>query len=240
MPSSDATKFVKTGPIWDSPPATRRRHVRRICKNLSQAYPVTRFGNPRDPLDDLIFILLSNRSTSTVSRRVYSDAKAAFPSWDGVLERSVRQLSAILRPVGLAKKRAEHIRGLLLAIRRMFGRCTLSALKRYSDAEAIQTLKSLPGVSDKVARCVLMYTLGREVLPVDVHMHRLAVRLGWTSRKRADQSHEELEALVPKALRYRLHVNAIQHGRAICRPTSPVCSLCLLADMCISAGRPSK
>ncbi len=33
----------------------------------------------------------------------------------------------------------------------------------------------------------MMYTLNAQVLPVDVHVHRVAGRLGWTKRKRADR-----------------------------------------------------
>ncbi|MGZ5450466.1 MAG: endonuclease III domain-containing protein [Thermoanaerobaculia bacterium] len=231
---------MKTGLVWLRSSTSRTQHVRRVCATLSRAYPRTRFGNPRDPLDDLIFIVLSNRSTPTVSARVYKELKSTFEAWGVVADASVRQISAVLRPVGLANIRAKQIRRLLREIRRRFGRCTLSPLTRYADAEALHLLTLLPGVSGKVARCVMMYTMSRSVLPVDVHMHRIAVRLGWTSRKRADQSHEELEALVPRELRYRLHVNAIQHGRAVCRPTNPVCSNCVLAAHCVTSGRSLK
>ena len=93
-------------------------------------------------------------------------------------------------------------------------------------------LITLPGVSDKVAKCVMMYTMGKQVLPVDAHVHRVTRRLGWTSRKRADQTHEELEALIRPEQRYNFHVNCIQHGRLICIPHTPICNICPVNQYC--------
>jgi endonuclease III len=47
-----------------------------------------------------------------------------------------------------------------------------------NDATAQSYLTSLPGVGLKTAKCILMYSLNREVLPVDTHVWRLSVRLG--------------------------------------------------------------
>jgi hypothetical protein len=89
------------------------------------------------------------------------------------------------------------------------------------------------GVSDKVARCVMMYTMEFEVLPVDAHVHRVARRLGWTNQERPEHSHEELEALVPPNLRYTFHVDCVAHGRELCRPIHPRCSPCALKLQCV-------
>lgn len=62
-------------------------------------------------------------------------------------------------------------------------------------------LVSLPGVSKKVAKCVLMYSLGRSVLPVDVRVHRVAARLGLPAKRRPDTSQDAIEGAVPEELR---------------------------------------
>src|SRR5262249_43991044 len=94
-------------------------------------------------------------------------------------------------------------------------------------------LAELPGVSDKVAKCVMMYTLGFDVLPVDVHVFRVASRLGWTSRCRADQCHDDLEALVQPKHRYAFHVDCICLGRAVCTPVHPDCPACPIRQYCV-------
>ena len=59
-------------------------------------------------------------------------------------------------------------------------------------------------MADKVSRCVMVYTMGFEVLPVDAHMHRVAKRLGWTKIDRPEKSHDELEALPWRSWTYML------------------------------------
>ena len=110
--------------------------------------------------------------------------------------------------------------------------CDLSYLASLETQAAQEYPVSIPGVSKKVAKCVLMYTMHGTVLPVDSHVHRVARRLGWTARKRADQCHEELESLVPPHRRYAFHVDCIEHGRAVCRPQKPNCQICTISGYC--------
>jgi len=222
----------KTGAIWNEPPRSRERIVRKVCETLRQTYGAPRFGNPSDPLEDLFYIILSNKTAPRTARSTYARLRKRFPRWEDILETPIGQLRVLLRPAGLSLVKSRHIRATLRAIKQKFGRCNLTPLKRWQPEEAEDFLTSLPGVSKKVAKCVMMYTLGMRVLPVDSHVHRVAVRLGWTNRKRADQSHEELEALVPPTLRNNFHVCCIAHGRKLCRPTKPLCHRCGIRRYC--------
>ena len=53
----------------------------------------------------------------------------------------------------------------------------LGVLDGMSDA-AQACLTGLPGVGPKTAACVLLFSLGRPLMPVDTHVHRVARRLG--------------------------------------------------------------
>ena len=101
-------------------------------------------------------------------------------------------------------------------------------------------LTKLPGVSTKVAYCVMMYTMDRQVLPVNVHVHRICRRLGWLDKKRADQSHEVLAALVPPQRRFAFHVDCLMLGRQVCTPSKPKHSDCILREYCEYAWRHDK
>lgn len=206
--------------------------VRSVCRRLEECYGRPRLGNPEDPIDDLIYVSLSNRTAPTVAARVYNELKARFSSWEDVLDGGEGKLAAALAPAGLGGIRCQYIASALRQIRDDFGDLDISALADWSPEAALQYLTKLPGVSGKVARCVMMYTLGHEVLPVDVHVHRIARRLGWTDRKRADQCHDELEALVLPDRRFAFHVDCVEHGRAICRPRIPDCTRCCIRRFC--------
>lgn len=230
MPAA-GPEFKRTGAIWHRRLDSRRRVVERVCVTLERTYGKPRLGNPTEPIDDLVFITVSNKTASATAASVFATLRRRFRRWDDLPAAPIRKVRRIMLPAGLARVKTQQLRAALRKIRRDFGRCDLSALRTASAVEAERYLTTLPGVSNKVAKCVMMYTLGFAVLPVDVHVHRVATRLGWTSRKRADQSHDELEALVPPALRYAFHVAAIAHGRQVCRPV-PECQVCPIADDC--------
>jgi endonuclease III len=224
--------FKKTGTIWRRPSSSRTQTVRRVCEILTRTYGTPRFGNPSDPLQDLLYVILSNKTAPQVSRETYARLRKQFPRWEDILEAPITKLQALLRPAGLSHVKSRQIRAALRAIRQRFGRRGLIPLKRWQPEEAEDFLTSLPGVSKKVAKCVMMYTLGMRVLPVDSHVHRVAVRLGWTNKKRADQCHEELEALIAPTLRKNFHVCCIAHGRKVCRPAKPLCHQCGIRRYC--------
>jgi endonuclease-3 len=206
--------------------------VRRVCEALEHSYGSPRLGNPRDPLDDLVYVILSNKTSAATAKNVFRQVKTRFPDWGDVLGTRIRALRSILKPAGLSAVKSRQIYRALRKISEDFGSCSLRALRKAQRKDVQDYLTSLPGVSEKVAKCIMIYTLGFEVLPVDVHVHRICTRLGWTVRKRADQCHEELEALVPSGRRFIFHVGCVAHGRTVCRPANPKCQSCVLSRYC--------
>jgi endonuclease-3 len=107
------------------------------------------------------------------------------------------------------------------------------SLDEMDNERAREYLKSLDGVGSKTASCVLLFALGREVFPVDTHVFRLTKRLGLLDEAVPfDRADEALEEFVPGGIRYDLHINLIQHGRGVCRPSRPRCRGCVLLDLC--------
>ena len=82
-----------------------------------------------------------------------------------------------------------------------------------------------------------MFALGRPVMPVDTHVHRVARRLGLIDQKlTAEQAHPVLTELAGPENVYAAHVNMVRHGRQICHARRPACGRCPLAGICPSAG----
>lgn len=222
----------KSGTIWSKSYQERTREVREVCEALERLYGKPRLGNPEDPLDDLLYIIISNKTGTKVAKRIYAQAKRRFPTWENLLSAPEGLLYSTLKPAGLATVKSKQIREAIRKIKDDFGEYSLASLARKSPKDIREYLISLSGVSDKVAKCVMLFTMDRNVLPVDSHVHRIAKRLGWTLRKRADQCHEELESLVPPKRRYAFHGDCIIHGRQVCRPTDPECEKCMIGDYC--------
>src|SRR5262249_29404408 len=100
-------------------------------------------------------------------------------------------------------------------------------------------LCSLPEISRKSAYCIMMYSFGRKVFPVDTHVGRTLARLGpyrELGLSLLGLDHKKLQAelagLVPPNLRYSLHVNLVAHGREICRAVRPLCDQCEVRNLC--------
>jgi endonuclease III len=230
---AEADKTVnRTGAIWGKPSRTRARLVQNVCRKLDRDYGESRLGNPKDPVDDLVYVVISNRTGPTTAERTFRRLKAAYPTWDRVLDSSIEKLRSELEPAGLSRVKSRQLCMALKKIKGDFGACNLRRLKGRCEETVHDYLTSLPGVSDKVAKCIMMFTMDAQVLPVDVHVHRIASRLGWTTRKRADQCHSELESLVPSKWRFGFHVGCILHGRRICRANEPLCDDCSLKTAC--------
>ena len=149
-------------------------------------------------------------------------------------KRSAVMLEQMLVPGGvLGRLKTRQLLGILESLREAFGRATLAPIARMTTDRAEKVLTKLPGVGRKVAKCVpACISLGRKVLPVDVHVHRVAGRLGFRVKKRPGYFLQgSSKTLLPPNLRYSFHVNAVAHGRAICLPRAPRCGICPISEM---------
>ena len=187
-----------------------------VTKVLRREYGSPRHNNKTDPLDELVFIVLSQMTTFRSYERVFERLKVAAPRWVDVLQMPTSQLKALIKDAGLSNQKAPRIKAMLKAITLDFGSPSLKRLGGMSTKAAEEYLISLPGVQRKTAKCVLMYSLKRKVLPVDTHTLRVSRRLGLTSEVAiGTRVHMSLEALFPSHLRYSYHVNALAHGRTV-------------------------
>lgn len=227
-----------TGPdvaATDRPPS--RAEVRRAHRRLEERFGPLEPPRRLDPLEELILTVLS-QNTSDVNRdRAYGALRARFPTWEALARGREEDVADAIRPGGLANTKAPRILAILAEIRRrQDGRLDLSWMHEAPDGEVAAYLTSLPGVGPKTAACVLAFSLDRPAIPVDTHVHRVALRLGYLPRRTGPAAaHRVLEALIPPPLRVPMHVGLIRLGRTICRPGRPLCERCPLQDLCPTA-----
>jgi len=184
-------------------------------------------------IDEIVATVLSQHTSDINSERAFAQLKELFPSWERVAAAPVGQVADAIRCGGIADQKARRIQQILAAIEDREGRINLDRLDDLDDAAVAAYLESLPGVGPKTAACVLTFALGRAAFPVDTHVHRMAVRLGWIPAKTtADQAHRLLGPRVPPDIRYDLHLALITHGRQVCRAQRPRCGDCVLRDLC--------
>ena len=212
---------------------------------------VATYGEPQnepdyDPLGGLVGTILSQHTSDINSERAYAQLIQTFQTWEEVRDAPTGAVADAIRSGGLANIKAPRIQDALhtLAVwqQAQGGTKALSdylfdELAKRTDEEAEQYLRSIPGVGPKTAACVLMFNLGRAVMPVDTHVWRTARRLGLIGPKvNADQAHAAFAKMTPPEWVYPLHVNLIRHGRQICHAQRPECTQCTLYAECAFVG----
>lgn len=219
-----------------SPEAHLRSFVRRVEVALRREYGDPQIAPARSLLGQLVETVLSQNTTDTNSSRAFRELRRRFSRWDDVLAAPTRAIVDAIRSAGLANTKAPRIQTILRRIQTGDGRLSLAHLRRMTNTEAMDWLLALPGVGPKTAACVLLFGMGRDVFPVDTHIHRLCRRLGIVSHfTSAEKTQEQMAGAIPKGRALALHINLIRHGRRVCRAQRPRCDGCVLAEMCPSA-----
>lgn len=215
--------------------------LREVDKRLT-VYGNNRHYNRDDALEELVFIILSAQTESYLYRRTFDDLRARFPTWESMFEASEEEIALAIRRGGLARKKASQLKRALAKIKADTGVLSLDFLRDMSDEEAMRYLTSLAGIGNKSAACIMMYSLGRQVFPVDTHVWRVSRRLGLAPPvpKPTDTQERELELKVPRDIRFSLHVNMVSHGQQTCTTYWPKCDSCVLADICPSRDKPDQ
>ncbi|MCS7275426.1 MAG: endonuclease III [Dehalococcoidia bacterium] len=204
-----------------------------IVRRLSDLYGTPEWRPHGDPLTELVLTILSQNTSDANSGRAFMRLRARFPTWESLMAADLAVIEEAIRIGGLSQVKAARIKALLEEVMRQRGSLDLSFLAELPAAEARAWLERLPGVGPKTAACVLLFSLGRPALPVDTHVHRVALRLGLVPpRTPPARAQALLEEWVPPELHYQFHVLLIRHGRRLCRAQRPLCSLCPLLDSC--------
>lgn len=207
---------------------------------LRKMYQFDKLGNKEDPMDELIYILISNRTGTNTARKVFDNLqrhcllwKKDNP-WDLLRHFDQKPLEELLRPAGFASQRATNIRQVARVLYERFGRVSLDSLKGMNYYRAYAELKTLPGVGVKTAKCVLGYSLGHDVMPLDVHCLRVMTRLGLLKFPipKGENLHDLAEEPWPDGDLLEAHVLMVKHGRTRCLPNKPKCGNCTLYDIC--------
>lgn len=209
--------------------------IRQIVDLLEHEYGRRDWHPDGRPLSTLIETILSQNTSDINSGRAFRSLHAAFPAWEDVTAASADEIAAKIKAGGLAEIKAGRIKRTLEQIRHERGALDLSFLSEMPVDDASKWLKTLPGVGDKTAACVLLFSLGMPALPVDTHILRVSKRLGLIGdRASAGQAHELLQEAVPGDCVYQFHVLMIEHGRRTCKAQRPLCLACTLARVCPS------
>lgn len=214
--------------------------IKKVALILKRRYKDFNHNNKKNPLNELLFIMCSTKTTGPSYERTYNRFRSRYKSFDSIAKASTEEIESSLSAGGLQNIKARYIKSIMEDLDRIFGSPTLAPLKRFDDKSCEAFLTALPGVGLKVARCTMMYSLGRNVFPVDTHCWRISKRLGWIRSTKSNLCTENdinrLQKKIPLRLRYSLHVNFVSLGRDICTFKNAKCHICPIETLCKKVG----
>lgn len=186
----------------------RKQKAIEIAQILEELYPQTPVPLDHvDPYTLLVAVLLSAQCTD---ERVNQVTPALFLLADNpfdMMQQSVEDIKAIIRPCGLSPRKSKAISQLSAILVERYGGMV------PNDMEA---LEQLPGVGHKTASVVVSQAFGVPAFPVDTHIHRLAYRWALSTGKNVEKTEKDLKKIFPREIWNKLHLQIIFYGREYC------------------------
>lgn len=181
------------------------------------------------PFQLLVAVVLSQQNTDAGVNKVTPALFAKYGTPEAMARARVESIRALIEPIRYAWTKAPRLKEMARRIVDDFG---------GEVPTTMEELTSLPGVGVKTASVVQGYVLGRaEAVAVDVHVGRVAYRLGLTtSPTNADRSSRELGALYLEKDWPDVNFYFIKHGRTTCVARRPFCGDCVVRDLCPRVG----
>lgn len=193
--------------------------------------PVTQqFDNPTDCL---IRTILSQSTTDANRDNAFQSFKNNYSDLSKVVSDDIDRIAETIRVSGIARKKALAIQQVLIWCKQTFGEYALDNISSWDDEKIINELIKLKGIGYKTIAILLCFSLGRDVFPVDVHVHRIITRLGITKKSLSpDKVFFKINPFVPYGKDYFLHVKLVKFGREKCRSRNPLCAECPFSQLC--------
>jgi endonuclease-3 len=178
----------------------------------------------RDPFRTLISCVLSHRTrdenSAEAARRLFEAAVTP----EEIVEMDLKELKERIKCSGFYNQKAENI----MAICRVL-------VEEYESRvpEDREEMMELRGVGPKTADMVLSHAFGELAIPVDIHVARVAKRLGFVEEEAdPERVKETLESLVSPDEYNLLDSSFVRHGKELCKSRKPICGECFLKLYC--------
>ncbi|MBP3547821.1 MAG: endonuclease III [Alistipes sp.] len=204
---------------------TTKERYRRVVEYFSVAMPTAESElNFRNPFELLVAVVLSAQCTDKRVNMTTPALFEAYPTAEAMAQARAEEIYDYIKSISYPNNKAKHLAALSRQIVERFGG------EVPTDPDDLQ---SLQGVGRKTANVVGAVLWGREVMPVDTHVFRVAARIGLSRNARTPLATErQLERGFPRELLPIAHHWLILHGRYTCIARKPKCEACGLRDVC--------
>lgn len=158
------------------------------------------------PYRILIGTILSARARDEVTEPITEKLLNKYPTPKHLARANPEDVQKIIKPIGFYKQKTKSIIS------------TAKDIVKKHKAKVPDTreeLMGLRGVGRKVANCVLVYAFGKDAIPVDTWVHKLANHFGWVKTKTPEQTEQELMRIIPKKYWQDVNDALVAHGKSL-------------------------
>lgn len=192
-----------------------------LHKDFENAFAGLNFDND---YQCLVAIILSAQTTDKSVNRISPTLFGHFPDFESLGKAKIEDIEKDIKTLGLYHNKAKSIKNLGEVMTKEYGGVI---------PEDRKTLTSLPGVGIKTAGVFLLERRGLQVIPVDTHVRRISIRLGFAKEGEDFVAIEKkLEKAFPLEEHAFVHHAIIAFGRNKCFAQNPNCEGCPLQNYC--------
>jgi endonuclease-3 len=209
-------------------PQSRHEFYRRL--QAQNPHPTTELQFS-SPFELLVAVVLSAQATDVSVNKATAKLFALANTPEAMLALGEDAVRASIKTIGLYQNKAKHVMGL----------CQRLIEQHQGQVPAQrEALEALPGVGRKTANVVMNTVFGQPTIAVDTHIFRVGNRTGLAKGKTVEAVEQRLLKVTPAAFKMGAHHWLILHGRYVCKARQPLCSQCLLSDLCDDFRRRNK
>ncbi len=170
----------------------------------------------------IVMVVLSARSSDKAINNLAPALFKAYPTFKKLSSAKPEELYPLVKASGSYRVKAQLIVKLAQMVK-----------SDNNIPTSIDEFVKLPGIGRKSSN-VIMYEMGlpAEGVIVDLHVLRVAPRLGLAQGTNPEKIEQQLMEIFPKKNWGLLGMSLTYIGREICRPTDPHCQECLLNTVC--------
>lgn len=197
----------------------------KIVEILRDFYPthVMEDNYTGQPYKALVSCILSLRTRDDVTFPIAEKLFKIADTPNKMVNLPYEKLCELIHSINYYSTKAENIQTLSKIL-----------IEKY-DGKVPSTMEELlafRGVGRKTANIVLSVGFQQPAIAVDTHVHRISNRLGLVQTKKPEETEFELMKKLPKKHWRAWNQLMVLHGRATCKPITPLCEICPIIDYC--------
>jgi endonuclease-3 len=181
----------------------------------------------QSPFRVLISCILSLRTQDATTAKASHRLFALADSPETMLKLTAKKMEKLIYPVGFYRTKAKNILEICQTL-----------IDRHAGQvpDSIDELLKFRGVGRKTANLVVTLGYRKAGICVDTHVHRISNRWGYVKTATPEKTEFALRDKLPKKYWIEFNDLLVSFGQHLCRPISPVCSQCPIAQYCNRVG----